>query len=1058
MIRLLPLAAFFLLLLSQPAEAAPVAAVFAALGTAFKAAITIKAIAVAALKTLITTGVSVLLQKLNKGSQRDPGLVTTHTTSGGTDPQATIVGRYASGGHVVYQNAHGGNNIYNTHVVEFGDLPGASLRRVIIDGEFSDLGTEWVPGLGYKILSKVNGANAYAWVRFHDGTQTAADPDLVDLYSGDGERPWTDSHILTGVCYAVFTFYRSDSMFPNGRPDYQLELDGPGFYDPRQDSTVGGSGPQRFDTPATWTQTSNLLVIAYNILRGVRLPCGRVYGGGFEAEDLPLPDWFAALNACDLLVGDDNRPQFRGGYEIKFEEIPADILKEIFSACNAQVVEVGGYWYPLVGDSGPAVVEISLEDDLLVSEAWQHSPFPGVESTFNAISTSLPSPEALWNATTLETITRDEWVTEDGGTKLFDLSLPMVWDTSQARQIANALLKENRQFRTHKWPMLPEHFHLRPLKTIKANSSGYGYEAKAFRITEMAYNLQTLTSVVSVREADPADYDPDLDLELPEAPRPTGLITPVDAGVPGLAVTAAARKDGASNYRAPVIRINWIGSLADTTSALAFQAKVTGNEEKITASTSDVASGEFVLEPVLRATDYLVRAKPIAASRVTDWSLWLPVTTLDIGLSPADLSDETFDALADDAYDIASALNDDLIEGRLDPIDAEQAAQAAAQGDAELATLALTVKGHGDREEQRQAQSLASEDLHARVTEEGLVTAQKLTRLDSQLADTGKGLIGHAAALETLDTAVQEVDGRVSAQASAFLGLQTTVGQNTASIAQTLETVDGISAEYTLRIEANGVVSGMVLRSDLDDAGQPTSQVAFQTDKFAVVSPDGSTREVPFVVYASPRTIAGKLYPAGVYMENVFLGRAAIGRAQIEDSIQSDDYAEDANGTPTAGLKLDFETGQIKAAGVLFSRPMVLARGSFSLSGTFDDGDAWSFVNTGIRVGKADVWQASSVALVAVASVSSAATAPGGIDPNNSFWTLNASVQPGGRWNGFNGNPQPGPVWQKDPSTLITPRWASASDQRVFLKIEMETTGGLYFNNPTIEWTVFQVT
>lgn len=1058
MIRLLPLAALFLLLFSQPAEAAPIAAVFAVIGKAFVGAITAKALAAAAIKTLVKVAISILVQKLTQKAPRDPGLVTTHTTTGGTDPQATIIGKYASGGHVVYQNAHGGNNVYNTHVVEFGDLPGATLRRVIIDGEYSELSEEFIDAVGHQILTKVSGPYAYAWVRFYDGTQTAADPELVRLYGNDPKRPWTNDHILTGVCYAVFTFYRSDKLFPNGRPDYQLELDGPGFYDPRQDSTVGGSGLQRFDDPTTWVQTANLLVIAYNILRGIRLPCGRIYGGDFDPEDLPLPEWFAAMDACDLAIGEENRPQFRGGYEVKFEEVPAEILDEIFSACNAQIVEVGGYWYPLVGDSGAAVAEVSLEEDLLVSEAWQHSPFPGVESTFNAISTSLPSPEALWNATTLETITKDDWVAEDGGTKLFDLSLPMVWDTSQARQIANALLKENRQFRTHKWPMLPEHFHLRPLKTIKATSSEYGYEAKAFRITEMAYNLQTLTSVVSVREADPADYDPDLDLELPDAPRPTGLITPVDAGVPGLAVYSAARTDGASNNRAPAIRIAWIGSLADSTNALAFQAKVEGTSETITASTSDVASGAFFLEPVLRATDYLVRAKPIAASRATNWSPWLPVTTLDIGLSPADLSDETFDALADDAHEIASALNDDLIADRLDPIDAEQAAQAAAQGNADLATLALTLRGHEDREELRQAQSLASEDLHARVSEEGLVTAQKLTRLDSQLADADKGLVGHAAALQTLDTAVQEVGGQVSAQASAFLGLQTTVGQNTASIAQTLETVDGISAEYTLRIEANGVVSGMVLRSDLDDAGQPTSQVAFQADKFAIVSPDGSTREVPFVVYASSRTIDGKHYPAGVYMENVFLGRAAIGRAQIEDSIESDDYAEDANGTPTAGLKLDFATGQIKAAGVLFSRPMVLAQGAFSLSGTINDGDAWSFVNTGIRVGQQDVWQASSVALVAVASVTSTATAPGGIDPNNAFWTLNASVQPGARWNGFAGNPQPGPVWQKDPAALVDPHWASASDQRLFIKLDLEATEGLYFNDPTIEWTVFQVT
>jgi hypothetical protein len=265
--------------------------------------------------------------------------------------------------------------------------------------------------------------------------------------------------------------------------------------------------------------------------------------------------------------------------------------------------------------------------------------------------------------------------------------------------------------------------------------------------------------------------------------------------------------------------------------------------------------------------------------------------------------------------------------------------------------------------------------------------------------------------------------------------------------------------EYTLRIDNNGRVSGMVLRSDLDNAGKPTSSVAFQADKFAIVSPDGTTQASPFVVYTSDRTIGGRVYPAGVYMENAYLGNAAIGRAEIQDILQSDNYEQDADGNPISGLRLNFNTGRIKAANVILSRPMVLASGSFQPGGTASNGARWSFVNTGIRVGKDDVWQAQKVALVAAAAVSSTGTAPSGFDPNNAFWCCKAQIMPGARWNGFGGaNPDPAAIWRKDPSTLVTPSWASASDQRLFLAIDLEATGGVHFNNPTIEWTVFQVT
>ncbi|NKX74000.1 hypothetical protein HGG73_07455, partial [Rhodobacteraceae bacterium R_SAG3] len=91
---------------------------------------------------------------------------------------------------------------------------------------------------------------------------------------GAADRPWTSDHILTGTCYAVLYFYRRDHLYPSGVPRYAFELDGPPLYDIRKDSTMGGNGSHRFNDPASWDQTANPLVIAYNVLRGIALPSG----------------------------------------------------------------------------------------------------------------------------------------------------------------------------------------------------------------------------------------------------------------------------------------------------------------------------------------------------------------------------------------------------------------------------------------------------------------------------------------------------------------------------------------------------------------------------------------------------------------------------------------------------------------------------------------------------------------------------------------------------------------------------------------------------------------
>lgn len=679
--KILSYALLLLLILSQPASADPITAIITAIGTAFKAGLTVKAIATFALRTLVSAGISMLVQKFKKRKQRQPGIQTSATTTGGTDPQGTVVGRFATAGHLIYQNSHGENRVYLTHVIELGDIPGANLRRLVIDGEYSDIGTEWDPNVGYQLLSKVSEGWGYGWIRFYDGSQLAADSRLVELYGEDPDRPWTSDHILTGLNYAVLTFYRSDKIYPSGRPQVRFELDGPGFYDPRQDSTAGGDGTQRWSDPSTWQPSENLMVIAYTVMRGITLPCGSVWGGGFPAEDLPYAEWAAAMDACDLGVGGGNRPQFRGGMEVRFEEAPADFLEEVFASANAEIVELGGFWYPMVGSVDTYAAELT-EGDLLVSEGWKSDPFPGLEKAYNAVTITHPSPNALWNPSAPITLTRPAWEAEDGGQRVFDLKLPMVYNAQQARQLGNALLKENRRFRSHRLPLPPEFARLRPLLKLRLTSEWYGYTAKTFTITEMAFDLLTLNVSVSLREWDHNDFDPDLSLEIPDAPQVTAPIVTQDAGVPGFGVTGVEITDANGVVRGVGIRAVWNTSLAATTDGLSFQARVKdGDGERFDASTTDLEHGTFRLEPMQSNTQYEARVKPISKSRTTQWTAWVPVTTPAFHIQRDEL-----DELVTNEIEAAQAAADQAAADALQAL----ADAGAVQGDFDALTLGYT--------------------------------------------------------------------------------------------------------------------------------------------------------------------------------------------------------------------------------------------------------------------------------------------------------------------------------------------------------------------------------
>ena len=132
------------------------------------------------------------------------------------------------------------------------------------------------------------------WVRFFDGTQTATSPYLLDVFGDDPDRPWKADMVGRGIPHAVVSA-RYNPKIARGVPECLFELDGARLYDPRRDSSVGGSGPQRWSNPASWSgfgdpACENPVVQIYNIMLGLRDPVtGEHLWGGTDIGQRDLP-------------------------------------------------------------------------------------------------------------------------------------------------------------------------------------------------------------------------------------------------------------------------------------------------------------------------------------------------------------------------------------------------------------------------------------------------------------------------------------------------------------------------------------------------------------------------------------------------------------------------------------------------------------------------------------------------------------------------------------------------------------------------------------------------
>ena len=116
------------------------------------------------------------LQRALLPKPREPGIKTKVTQSGGANPAAFPLLKYATAGtHVCPPMTQGRfrdtPNAYLTYVILISDVPGCTLSRLQVNGQYVSLAATSHPDYGRNVTGEF--ANKM-WVTYYDGTQTVA--------------------------------------------------------------------------------------------------------------------------------------------------------------------------------------------------------------------------------------------------------------------------------------------------------------------------------------------------------------------------------------------------------------------------------------------------------------------------------------------------------------------------------------------------------------------------------------------------------------------------------------------------------------------------------------------------------------------------------------------------------------------------------------------------------------------------------------------------------------------------------------------------------------------
>jgi hypothetical protein len=501
-----------LLLLPEAAHADPVTSTIAALKTFFTISISVSAkyaaIATAAAAAFNAAVANFVLGKISQtlfGAKARGGIASSQqfTVRAALAPREIVYGEARKSGVLMWEGTSGTN--------------GRFLWRVMtIAGHQVDAMTDvW---LGPDLISS---ASIDGFGNVTSGTY-AGKVSIYRLLGTDGQNVQADldsafSEITTdfrarGRALLIVRMDRDDKVFQNGPPQNIFVLvRGKRVYDPRLDSTNGGSGPQRLNNATTWAWSDNPALCAADYATGgstvfdVATPKDRL-GVRVPSARIDWPLVISSANKCaeTPAVPGGTQQRYRCNGVLITTATHEENLDRILESMHGNRVFTGGRLRIYAG-AFDAPSE-SINDDDLGSAGYKVQGSLSETETFNQVSAAYIDRSRGWVEASSFIRTDAAFESTDGKAILRNIQLPMVTDEYQAQRIAEIVKQQSRNQITVELSLKLSALKIAPWDTFYLSLSELGWSDRVFRASAISINLGERTVKISAREESSGAY------------------------------------------------------------------------------------------------------------------------------------------------------------------------------------------------------------------------------------------------------------------------------------------------------------------------------------------------------------------------------------------------------------------------------------------------------------------------------------------------------------------------------------------------------------------------
>lgn len=336
-------------------------------------------------------------------------------------------------------------------------------------------------------------ANA-AWIRRYHGTSSQTVDSILNTAF---PTAWPSTARGRGIAYVALQYDWGKGKTYSGTPTATFIVRGKKIYDPRKDSTNGGSGSHRYTDSTTWEWSENPALVWADF---------RCSSYGYAADPATDIDWSSvatAANVCDATVdipGSTTQKRYTFNMRLNLASdvdaneraIVDSMMGHLSSPVNGKASIVAGGW------TSPSYT-IDKEDWLAIDQIVVLSSRDSGRA--NGVRCFYVDSDHNWQRVECYARRNDTYMTADGGERIWkEMEQPGCTNEYEAQRKAEFLLRATRNGQMVVGRLAPKFLRLKTFDTVNVNFDELNWSTKTMRVMSMELAQDASVKVVLVEE------------------------------------------------------------------------------------------------------------------------------------------------------------------------------------------------------------------------------------------------------------------------------------------------------------------------------------------------------------------------------------------------------------------------------------------------------------------------------------------------------------------------------------------------------------------------------